>query len=266
MIDVHSHILPGLDDGSPDLQTSLAMASAAVENGIGTIVATPHFIPGVMENRRDKVLEAVRALQSHIDREKLPLSILPGTEAYCDIALPALVKSGEVLTVNDGGRYLLMELPMATVPQYTEHVIYELKLLGITPVIAHPERNKGIASDPSFLYKLVSNGVLAQVNATSLLGEYGESVKAAALQFLKLRWVHFLATDAHSPGRRLASLVKASDYIEKILQIETEWIRKNPQLLINNADINVGPLDMLQAKKGFLGKLRQIVVRKRKTY
>ena len=264
MIDMHSHILPGLDDGSPDLQTSLAIASAAVENGIRIMVATPHFIPGVMENNKDVVLHAVKELQFHLDKEKIPLRILPGTEAYCDPNLPNLVKSGELLTVNDGGKYLLMELPMATVPLYMEHVIYELKLQGITPVIAHPERNKQIAANPSILYKLICNGVLAQVNAVSIFGDYGSKVRDASLLFLKLRWVQFLGTDTHSLGRRIASLNKAKDFIGNVLKIESEWINKNPELVLNNECVNTEPLNISKNRSSFFDKLHHMLWKKRK--
>ena len=263
MIDMHSHILPGLDDGSPDLQTSLAIASAAVENGIRIMLATPHFIPGVMKNSRTVVLNAVQELQFHLDREKIPLRVLPGTEAYCDVSLPQLVKSGEVLTVNDSGKYLLMELPMGTVPHYMDHVVFELKLQGITPVIAHPERNKQLAANPDILYKLIYNGALTQVNAVSILGDYGGQVKAAALLFLKLRWVHFLGTDTHSLGRRIASLNKAKDYISNVLKMETEWINKNPELVLKNECVNAEPLNISEVKCGFLDKLKNMLIWKK---
>lgn len=259
MIDMHSHILPGLDDGSPDLQTSLAIASAAVKNGISVMVATPHFIPGVMENRKDIVLKAVQKLQFHLDKEKIPLKILPGTEAYCDLNLPSLVKKGEVLTVNDGGKYLLMELPMATVPHYLDHVIYELKLQGVIPIIAHPERNRQLSDNPDILYSYICNGVLAQVNAVSVLGEYGSKVKATAILFLKLRWVHFLGTDVHSLGRRIASLIKTKDYIDNVLRIESGWIKTNPQLVLNNDCLEAQPLSISQNRSGFIDKLQDVL-------
>ena len=264
MIDMHSHILPGLDDGSPNLHTSLAMASAAVENGIRIMVATPHFIPGVMENNKDVVIHAVKELQFHLDKEKISLRILPGTEAYCDLNLPNMVKKGNVLTINDGGKYLLMELPMTTVPHYMERVIFELKMMGITPVIAHPERNKQISGNPSILYKLICNGVLAQVNAVSMLGYYGNHVRDASLLFLKLRWVHFLGTDAHSLGRRMASLNKAKDYIDNVLRIESGWVNKNPELLLKNECVNADPLDISENKTGFFDKLHHMLMWKKR--
>ena len=215
MIDLHAHILPGLDDGSKNLTESLSMAQVASDDGIHTIVATPHVLQGVFDNDKNKILSAVRALNQTLQEQNIAVYILPGAEYYLEADLPLKLSQGELLTINDNGRYLLVELPSAFIPEYTAQVLYEIQLQGVTPIIAHPERNAGFTRKPAVLQEMISRGVLAQVTSASITGLFGKRVKKTAYSFLKQGLVHLVSSDAHSSRGRAPLLSQAQKEIEK---------------------------------------------------
>jgi protein-tyrosine phosphatase len=215
MIDLHAHILPGLDDGSKNIAESLAMAEVAWEDGIHTIVATPHVLQGVFDNDKNKILSAVRALNQTLQEQNIAVHILPGAEYYLEADIPLKLSQGELLTINDNGRYLLVELPSAFIPEYTAQVLYEIQLQGVTPIIAHPERNAGFTRKPAVLQEMISRGVLAQVTSASITGLFGKRVKRTAYSFLKQGLVHLVSSDAHSSVGRAPLLSQAQKEIEK---------------------------------------------------
>lgn len=215
MIDLHTHILAGLDDGSKNMAESLSMARVAREDGIHTIVATPHVLQGVFDNDKNKILAAVRTLNQNLQEQDIAVNILPGAEYYLEADLPLKLSQGELLTINDNGRYLLVELPSAFIPEYTAQVLYEIQLQGVTPIIAHPERNAGFARQPDILQELISRGVLAQITSASITGLFGKRVKKTAFSFLKQGLAHLVSSDAHSPHGRAPLLSQAHREIEK---------------------------------------------------
>jgi protein-tyrosine phosphatase len=220
MIDLHAHILPGLDDGAPDLGEALSMAWLAVEDGIVSLVATPHVTGDHYRTDRTTILSAVEQLNNHLDKYQIPLKILPGAEYRLEPDLPERLARGELLTLNDGGRYLLVELPAAFVPPYTERVLYELQLQGVTPIIAHPERNASFCRRPDLLQALVSRGVPAQVTAGSLTGMFGREAVRMAFYFLECGLAHFVASDAHSSVGRTPVLSPALAEVERRLGVD----------------------------------------------
>lgn len=211
--DIHSHILPGIDDGARSMDESLAIAQMMVEHGISTVVATPHFLAGVYTPAPDVIRAGVTALQQALDDTGVPLRVLPGAECYLDADLPDRVRRHEVLTLNDTGRYLLLELPMSDYPPYADDVFFELMLAQVTPVLAHPERNAVLAAQPAKAYELVQRGVLLQLNAGSFAGLFGSSARSAAVLFARHGWARFLATDAHRPDARVSALTHAREDI-----------------------------------------------------
>ncbi|SHJ32989.1 tyrosine-protein phosphatase [Desulfofundulus thermosubterraneus] len=217
MIDLHAHILPGLDDGAPDLGEALSMAWLAVEDGIVSLVATPHVDGSRYRTGREAILSAVEQLNGQLNKYEIPLKILPGAEYLLEPDLPDSLARGDLLTLNDGGRYLLVELTAAFVPPYTERVLYELQLQGITPIIAHPERNVSFCRRPDLLRTLVSRGVPAQVTAGSLTGMFGREAARAAFYFLEHGLAHFVASDAHSSTGRTPVLSPALAEVERRL-------------------------------------------------
>lgn len=215
MIDIHSHILPGLDDGARDLEESLEMARLAVNDGIRYLFATPHVVKGLYENQKDGIIQAVQNLQQKLDGEQIPLTIIPGAEVRLAEDLPYRFDQGELLTLDNQEKYLLVDLPTGFVPQYTSEVLFQLQLRGITPVLAHPERNAGLAGNSDILSKLVSRGVLVQLTCGSITGFFGSSVQKNAFRYLKGGLVDFVASDAHFCKGRTPGMTSAFQILER---------------------------------------------------
>ncbi|RDV84794.1 tyrosine-protein phosphatase [Ammonifex thiophilus] len=156
MIDIHTHILPGLDDGAEDLEEALSMARLALADGVTALVATPHVIRGSFFPSRQEILETVSLLNERLAEQGLPLRVLPGAEYRLEPDLPERLAKGELVPLNDAGRYLLVELPSTFVPPYAERVLYELQLQGVTPILAHPERNAELCRRPELLASLAA--------------------------------------------------------------------------------------------------------------
>lgn len=216
MLDFHSHILPWLDDGAPDMDTALEMARIAVEDGITEMVATPHFIEGSMENSKEAILQSVREFQHALDGKAIGLKIVPGAEIYLSPETPERLDRGELMTVNSGSKYLLVELPMRSIPTFTDEILFKLKVRGVTPIIAHPERNLELAGKPERILGLVAKGCLLQINSGSITGQYGEKVKKTARLLVKNDLIHLIGSDAHSSGGRSPKIHEALDIVEKI--------------------------------------------------
>ncbi|NLB53751.1 MAG: hypothetical protein GX808_12575 [Syntrophomonadaceae bacterium] len=215
MIDIHIHILPGFDDGAADTQTALDMAQIAASGDVHTIIATPHVIAGVSNYTAADIVSAVDELNLLLSKKNIPLLVLAGAEYYLESDLPQRYAAGELLTLNNS-QYLLVELPFAQMPVYTAQVLYELQMLGITPVIAHPERNSSFINRPQLLGELVDRGNLVQVTSGSLLGNYGQTVKKTARYFLTQGWIHAVASDAHSVKKRPPQLLPVARELNKM--------------------------------------------------
>ncbi len=217
MIDLHCHILPGLDDGASDLEEALEMCRIASSDGIRTIVATPHMLNGMFAVDTGAVHRGVADLREALKGEGIPIEILPGADVHLDLSLPERAAEGEVVTVAGRGRHLLLELPQDIVPREVGEVIFRLQLKGITPIITHPERNVEIQQHPGLLNRLIEQGSLTQITAGSLTGAFGSRVRECALKLLHARAVHVVATDAHNTGRRSPRLSEARRVVEEEL-------------------------------------------------
>jgi len=202
VIDLHCHILPGLDDGPESLDESLSMAETALRDGIRTVVATPHMLNGLYENELWRVRTALSDLEKALAEKGLLLRLRVGGDVHVTPGMVEAVRSGRAVTIDNGGKYLLLELPSQSVPPGIKEEIFQLKIHGITPVITHPERNPSVFQDVSFLEELVSMGALAQVTAMSVTGEFGQDVQRLSRTLLKRRLVHVIASDAHSATNR----------------------------------------------------------------
>lgn len=265
MIDIHSHILPELDDGAGSLQEALDMARLAVADGIRSMAATPHVETGLYPNTRETVLQAVDGLRRALQEHAIPLTILPGAEYRLEPDLPRRLARGELLTLNDKGRYLLVELPATLAFDFTVQVFYELQLGGVIPVIAHPERNAAFAATPSLLYNLIARGALAQITAGSLTGHFGPAARAAARAFLKNGCAHFIATDAHSDKDRAPLLTPAKKEAARLLGEEEghTLVAGNPQRAVEALLIETGEIEETRpARSGFWSFLSRLVIRK----
>ena len=224
-VDLHCHLLPAVDDGAKHLDQALAMAKIAIEDGITDIICTPHHLNGVYQNNASSILSACHQLQGALDDQQLPLTVHPGAENHLVPELLDGLRAGSVMTMAHRGRYLLVELPVMSIPMGTEQVLKSLLKQGLTPIIAHPERNDALRLDPTRLGEWVDWGVLGQVTAQSLTGQFGPLVQQAAWHMTEQGWIHCVASDAHRDKRRIPIISPAHQAISERLGLEfANWL------------------------------------------
>jgi len=242
MIDIHNHMLPGLDDGSPDCEHSLAMARIAVADGIRDVVCTPHWAPGAFENTRVPVLRALKEFQEKLCDNGIPLTVHPGAELRLDPDLIRKIGSGEILTLNDTGRFALIELTDMFLPRNLEVFFRNMLSRGITPVICHPERNHGLLRDPMPLFRWVEMGSLVQMTAASVTGRFGSEIRRFSFLLLEHGLAHVLGTDAHDPRMRTPVLSGGMKEVEGILGREAadSMVMETPRRIIGGERVIPG--------------------------
>ncbi len=252
MIDIHCHILPGIDDGAQTMADSLEMARAAVQEGIDTIIATPHHKNGRYENSKQSIIQKTEELNEVLKAEKIPLTILTGQETAIHGELLAGITLGEVSTLNDT-KYIFIELPAGHVPRYTTKLLFDLQMEGKIPVIVHPERNQEIIERPEILYQLIKNGALSQVTASSVCGIFGKKIKSFSEQLIEADLVHFIASDAHNTNKRTFHMEHAYDTINTRYGVDLVYFfKENPELLVRDNNVYKEVPQPIKKKK-FLG-------------
>ncbi|MFE5426918.1 tyrosine-protein phosphatase [Peribacillus simplex] len=235
MIDIHCHILPGVDDGSAAMKESMNMARKAVEAGITHIFATPHHLNEKYVNVKSDIIDRAVKLNESLQLEKIPLTIHFGQEVRIHRDIFKSLEKEEILTLDDNCTYLLLELPSGKVPTYTQEVIYELLLKGITPIIVHPERNKELIANHKLLFELVQEGALTQLTSGSIIGNFGKSIQSFSKKIIEHNLAHFIATDAHNIGSRGFTLQQAYETITKAYGIQrTFYFKENAEQLLKN--------------------------------
>ncbi len=241
MIDLHTHPIPGIDDGVRDEEEALELCRIAVQEGITTLVATPHMRTDLFPNDRDGILKGVEHLRALLCRENIDLQIVPGAEVYLEPDLIDRMRAGHTLTLNDGGSYLLLELPTRHLPAGVEDLIYQLRLASVTPIIAHPERILPFQEDPERFARLVELGALGQLTAGSLLGQFGSTALRTSRLFLERGLVQVLASDAHNSGNRAPRLREALAQAEALVGRETALrsVRDVPRAILAGEEIEV---------------------------
>ena len=213
MIDLHTHILPGVDDGVRSEDEAVAFARIAVEDGIRTLVATPHCRDGAFVNERAGVLDAVARLRARFDREGIDLELLPGAEVHIAPDLVGKIRDGRAPTLADNGKTLLLELSMSQYPVALEKLLFDLQLAGIVVLFAHPERIRYFQEDVGRYEALVRQGAYGQITTGSLLGQFGRETRAFSEDLVRRRLVHVLSSDAHNVRGRppvLAAALRAA--------------------------------------------------------
>ncbi|KOR79805.1 tyrosine protein phosphatase [Bacillus sp. FJAT-21352] len=235
MIDMHCHILPGVDDGSADMKESLGMARKAVEAGITHIFATPHHLNEKYVNVKSNIIDRTVRLNESLQHENISLTIHHGQEVRIHRDIFTSLEKEEILTLDDNNSFLLLELPSGRVPTYTQEVIYELLLKGITPIIVHPERNKQLIENRKLLFELVQEGALTQITSGSIIGNFGKNIQSFSKKIIEHNLAHFIATDAHNIGSRGFTLQQAYKTITKGYGIEhTFYFKENAEQLLKN--------------------------------
>lgn len=252
MIDIHSHILPGIDDGAPHQQASLKMAQAAVDEGITRILATPHY-NDTYENTKSSIIEDVSNLNEALKDADIPLEVLPGQEPRIFGEMLRDYKEDKVLSLNDARKFILVELPHGNVPRYTGQLLYDIQLQGLTPVIVHPERNRELIQSPNMLYELVKDGALTQITASSVTGNFGKQIRKFTYELIEYNLTHFVASDAHNTASRTFRMKAAFGEIEGEFGIDYRYmLQENAELLIEGKNVMKEVPEHIKKKK-FMG-------------
>lgn len=242
MIDVHSHILPGLDDGPKTWEEALEMARIAVADGIRVMVATPHlFQTRVVNpeavNHKGVILENLAQFKEKLRAAEIALEVVPGCDIPLSFEALQLLDDDQVLTINDNRRYLLLELPDTAFSPAFEEICFRFKSKGVTPIITHPERNFMIQEMPHKLVRLLDLGCLAQLTAHSLLGGFGRGIAKFACRLVKQGYVQVLATDAHDTDKRPPRLRAAVEKLARLVGQDRAWamVTTIPEMIIRGA-------------------------------
>lgn len=251
IVDIHSHILPAIDDGSQTLAMSLEMLAQAVSSGTTAIVATPHET----SIDRASVHAGVSALQHAAHEHGLPIQILTGSEVRFDADLAARFRDGSLATINDT-QYVLIELSLrAAWSPYVQQAMYDLQLVGATPILAHAERYPAVQKSPDVLLPLINQGVLIQVNSTSISRVGGRASAQAANALLRRRMAHVLASDAHDTVHRPPIVRPALQYVtDQHGATYSDWIADVAVRIIAGDSVNsIEPID--DDKAGIISRL-----------
>jgi len=259
MIDLHCHMLPGIDDGAPDLATALKMAEIAVADGITMTACTPHIYPGLFDNTGPQIMHRVEAFRTRIQEADIPLEITYGADIQLVPEMVRGLQSGHMPTLH-GTRYFLFEPPHHTVPIGFLHLIFDLLASGYQPVITHPERLTWLDDEHyEWFIDAARHGAWIQLTAGAVTGRFGRHAQYWSEKFLDDGFVHILATDAHDPGYRPPLLAEGRVVAEHYLgAAEAELlVTGRTQAVIENrepAEIPPPPaLDPNQKLRGCLG-------------
>lgn len=239
MIDLHNHILPGLDDGADNWSESIDMARVAFADGITGIVCTPHWVPGKYDNQRAQIIARVEEFKNHLAEHEIALNIYPGAELRLDITLPGKIASGELMTINDTGIYALIELPEESIPDHLEDFLWNLALKNIKPIISHVERHPLLRENPERLLKWVEMGVLTQLTAASVLEKFTPEIRDFSRTLLEHHLVHILVTDSHGLRLRSPKLSEGYEAVKNIIGEEAarRMVYDLPQDILDGKEV-----------------------------
>jgi protein-tyrosine phosphatase len=256
MIDLHCHLLPGIDDGPKDLEESLAMARIAVADGIRIIVATPHTLNGVYTNEKNEIISRVRALQDSLNKENIPLRLFPGADIHFSTDLIPGLEGGTILPINNG-RYLLIEMEKESLPVAVREAFFDLRIKGYFPIVSHPERNSLIQRNPERIEGWVHHGALIQVTAGSLTGSFGRRAHDCSRRLLERGLVHVIASDAHSSDKRPPILSEGVKVAEALVgrSEALKLVTIHPELILAGKPLPEKDIPKPPPKKKFFSRL-----------
>jgi len=244
MIDLHAHILPGIDDGAQTLAEALKMLTIAEEDGITKLVATPHLYRGKYQQLEElKIKQELEKLRKAAAQKGLKIDLLSGAEVHITHKLLTEIRRHRVELVINGSDYLFLEFPSDHVFPGVKNLMFELLSQRLIPIIAHPERNAVFLRQPRLLAELIQMGVLCQVNSGSFLGCYGERIQVGVLNLLKLGLVHFIASDCHNSATLPPRLSPAVEIAAEIIgpAAANALVVDNPQAVVENRAIPYYP-------------------------
>lgn len=250
MIDIHSHLVYGVDDGSKSMEDTMRMLKEAKNAGFTDVICTPHYMEDYYEVPCNEISERIsnmRDLAKGID-----IKIHQGNEIYANENIIEYIKSGQATSLNDS-KYVLIEFPMQNEPINMDQVIYLLLQAGKVPIVAHPERYSYVRENPNMLLEYIEQGVLFQTNYGSVIGMYGNEIKETAKKLLTHDMIHFLGSDNH----RVNTVYK---HIPEALKTLEKWIREdkiielttdNPSYILNDEELEID--DPIELKKSIFG-------------
>lgn len=235
MIDLHSHILPSVDDGAATLDMALEMARMAVDDGIEVMACTPHFMPGTYDNTSADIRSRVDALNHALIDHNIDLSLVTGSDAHICPDFTDKLRTGEILTIHNS-RYVLFEPPHTIMPQRMSELLYNITMAGFVPVLTHPERLKWIEQNYGVMTDLAKSGVWMQITAGSLTGRFGVRPQYWAQRMLAEGYVSILATDAHNTRSRPPLLSEAFEIAQSELGIDaaSHLVLSRPECILGN--------------------------------
>ena len=241
-VDIHCHLLPSIDDGAKSWEDSLKMARMAVADGTEIIIATPHQLGSYGHNTGQVVRARVAEMNDVLTQHAIPLKVLPGGDVRIEADMAAKLKTGEVLSLGDQKRHVLLELPHEMYFSL-EPVLNELKQLGMRGILSHPERNQGLLKQQDLIGSLVDAGCYMQVTAGSLSGTFGPDCQAFAESMVARRQVHFVATDAHGPRSRRPLMKRAFERVAELSNwsLAEDVCCNNPRLVALGKDVEIPP-------------------------
>lgn len=236
MIDIHTHIIPRIDDGAEDLKCTIQMLKNASSEGIEGIVATPHYCIGYGEERYPRIKAKVRMLNMLAERRKINIKIYHGQEVYYTDRIINDYIQNNIGTINDS-RYMLIEFDLYKFPKGVFSVLYDLQCYGVIPVIAHPERYKYIIENIRFINEFIDEGYLFQLNTGSIDGRFGYKIKKTAKRLVNNHIYSFIGSDAHDSQYRRIQVSKSMEYIRKYDNKYAMQLGENNIKLIKNDTI-----------------------------
>lgn len=241
MIDIHTHILPGLDDGASNYDDTLDMARAAYAEGITTIIATPHHANGTYVNQASDVLRHTQSVNDKLRENGIPVAIAAGQEIRVHDDLLDAWHRSELLPLASS-KYVLLEMPSSRIPKAMEEIIHELRIMKLKPIIAHPERNAEVVQHPERLAELVELGAFTQVTSHSLLGGFGKRIEQSAWTLLKRGSIHLVSSDAHHVERRGFRMREAYSFIERTMGEQwVHYLQSNARHVVEDKPFEVQP-------------------------
>lgn len=240
-VDIHCHLLPAIDDGSPDWETTLGMAQMAVADGTKTIIVTPHQLGNFAQNRGDDIRARTVQLQEVLDQHGVALRVMPGGDVRIEDGMLEGLANGEVMSLGDLRKHVLLELPHELYFPI-EGVLGGLQRQGMTGILSHPERNRGLLREPELLPALVDEGCLMQVTAGSLMGTFGPRSQDLAEWMLAQGLVHFISTDAHGTKSRRPLMGRACERVAELTDDQTalDLCSNYPALVASGRSVPAG--------------------------
>ncbi|MBD9158462.1 MAG: hypothetical protein EGQ16_04800 [Clostridiales bacterium] len=240
MIDVHSHILPNIDDGSRSIDETFNLIKEAKEAGFEGIICTSHYMENYYETDRPEREVWINAIHENLKNKNIEMNLYLGNEIYMSDNIIKLLEDGKATTMNDTS-YVLFELPLNVEPMNLYDMVYEMQQYKIVPILAHPERYSFVQTDPELIYDLIDKGVLMQANYGSIVGQYGKKAQMIVQKFLENNMIHMLGTDAHRQNTIYPKIPEILVELKSLIGEEklNELTTINPELVINNKRIDI---------------------------